>query len=1091
MDNDQPHSSEGGRVCPICGQVSAESFRFCGFCGAAFPDAPSSTQVRKPVTIVFCDIEGSTSLGETVDSETLGEIMSTYFREMRDAIEEHGGTIEKFIGDAVMAVFGVPQVHEDDALRAARAAMAMKQRLAALNLDLERRLGVRLANRTGINTGELVAREKVAGEHLVIGDPVNVAARLEQAAPTNDILIGERTFQLLRDAVEVEKVTPLALKGKADPVRAYRLIGVKDVEAVARHHDRPVVGREEELALLQRAFASTSRNRARLVTVVGPAGMGKSRVTEEFVRSIESKARVLRGRCLPYGRGITFWPLLEIIRQGASIEESDPPGVGLAKLTAVAGDGGVAERVASVAGLGQAQFSVEEIRWGTRKLLERLAGERPLVVVFDDIHWAEPTFLDLIRHVTDSARGSLLVLCLARNDLLELQPDWPQAPAAPLISLEPLSDEAMGRIVDNLLGRGDASAQVRARIVDAAAGNPLFVEQMLTMLMEDGTLRLEDGRWRPTIPLSDVTVPPTIQALLTARIEQLEHAERVVIAPASVAGFRFAQRAVESLADEPLTSELVAHLRSLTTKQLVRPDTAGPFGADGYRFEHQLIREAAYNRLLKRTRATLHERFADWADELNRERGREAEFQEILGYHLEQAYGYLSDLGPLDDHGRELGRRAAARLAAAGQRAFSRGDMPAASGLLQRAADLMPVGEAARLELLPALGEALVDSGAFSDAEAFLKEAIEGAEAIGNAPLRARAQVVAWHLGGSVGDPESWAKRAIKGAEEVLPVFERAGDDAGLAAAYRLLAWARGTACQFGDVAMAAGRAVEHARRAEDERQRRWAEAQYAMAVVWGPTSVPEAIARCEEIVEEAGDDRRTIGLVKSLLGRLEAMRGDFPRARALAREARATLEDMGKSVITASTSLDSCGVEMLAGDLAAAERDLRRDFEALEEMGERYLLSTVAAELANVLVERDCNDEAEGHTRVAEELAADDDLTSQALWRWVRAKVLARRGETEHALALAREATRMLSETDSLVARADALAALSEVAAVAGRAAEAASGAERALGLYERKGDLVSAAKARTLLAELSQFPDETNRRGGEPHVATGPPHT
>ena len=214
MDNDQPHSSEGGRVCPICGEVSAESFRFCGFCGAAFPEAPSSTQVRKPVTIVFCDLEGSTSLGETVDSETLGEIMSTYFREMRDAIEEHGGTIEKFIGDAVMAVFGVPQVHEDDALRAARAAMAMKQRLAALNLDLERRSGVRLANRTGINTGELVARDEVGGEQLVIGDPVNVAARLEQAAPTNDILIGERTFQLLRDAVEVEKVPPLDAEGQ-------------------------------------------------------------------------------------------------------------------------------------------------------------------------------------------------------------------------------------------------------------------------------------------------------------------------------------------------------------------------------------------------------------------------------------------------------------------------------------------------------------------------------------------------------------------------------------------------------------------------------------------------------------------------------------------------------------------------------------------------------------------------------------------------------------------------------------------------------------------------------------------------------------
>jgi class 3 adenylate cyclase/tetratricopeptide (TPR) repeat protein len=1068
VEDGQTHSSQAGRVCPACGETSGESFRFCPFCGTPFPAAEAPAEVRKAVTILFCDLKGSTSLGESVDSEALREIMAAYFREMREAIEEHGGRIEKFIGDAVMAVFGVPRVHEDDPLRAVRAAIEMKRRMAVVNEELERRWGVHLANRTGVNTGELVTQEGASGEGLVIGDPVNVAARLEQTAPTNEILIGERTFGLVREQVEVEEVEPLALKGKADRVQAYRLIAVTDDEALIRHHERPMVGRERELARLLRALESAAEGRAQLATVIGHAGMGKSRLTEEFVRSVEGDARVLRGRCLPYGRGITFWPLVEIAHEAAAIDEDDPPAVGLAKLGTLAGDPDVTQRVASIAGLSEAEFSIEEIRWGTRKLFERLARERPLVIVFDDIHWAEPTLIDLIRHLADSAEGPILILCLARNDLLEPHPDWPTEPDAALITLEPLSDDVIGPIVENILGGGELGRKLRGRILEAAAGNPLFVEQLLTMLIDDGTLRLGDGRWRATIPLSEITVPPTIQALLTARIEGLETDERAVIEPSSVAGFRFAQNAVSSLVGEPLGSAVGAHLGTLTTKELVRPDPTGPFWDDGYRFEHLLIRDATYNRLLKRTRATLHERFVDWADQLNRERGREAEFQEILGYHLEQAHRYLTELGPLDDHGRGLGVRAAGRLRAAGRRAFSRGDMPAAAGLLQRAADLMPVGRPERLELLPELGEALLDTGEFAAAKAFLKEAVDGAEEIGEERLRARAQVVRLQLEGHVDDPGSWAEHAIAGAKDVLPVFEAAGDDAGLAAAYRLLAWAYGTRCQFGEVAVAAERASVHARRAGDERQRRWARAQLAIAVVWGPTPVPEAIARCEEVIERASGERRTVGLVKSVLARLEAMRGDFERARALSREALATLEDMGKSVVTASTSLDSCGVEMLAGDPAAAERDLRRDYQALEEMGEKYLLSTVAAELAAVLVAMDRDEEAERFTRITQEVSTEDDLTSQALWRWAQARILARRGESEPALALAREATGLLAATDSLVEQANALVARAEVEAAVGRQADARHSAAQALELYERKGDVVSAAATRALLERL-----------------------
>jgi ATP/maltotriose-dependent transcriptional regulator MalT len=390
----------------------------------------------------------------------------------------------------------------------------------------------------------------------------------------------------------------------------------------------------------------------------------------------------------------------------------------------------------------------------------------------------------------------------------------------------------------------------------------------------------------------------------------------------------------------------------------------------------------------------------------------------------------------------------------------------------------MPVGEAARLELLPALAEALVETGDFTAARAFLDEALDGATSAGDELLLAHGQVVALLVEGHVHDPARWVEEAIAGVAHVLPVFRAAADDAGMAAAYRLLAWAHGTACQFGEVAAAADRATEHARRAGDDRQRRWASAQYAMAAVWGPTPVPEALAHCERIVEEAQGDRRTEGLVMSLLGRLEAMRGDFSRARALAREARAMLEDMGKSVISASTSLDSCGVEMLAGEPETAERDLRRDYEALEQMGEKYLLSTVAAELAAVLADQHRDEEAERYTAVAEELAADDDLTSQALWRWVRAEVLARRGKDAEAQKLAREATGLLDETDSLVAQADALLALAEVVDLGGRGEEALARTREALSLYEQKGDVVSAARARARAARLSGDANDSRPR-------------
>jgi class 3 adenylate cyclase len=324
------------QICPNCGEENPPRFRLCGFCGAALVEAAAPVaprEIRKTVTIVFCDLVGSTSLGERLDSESLREVMNRYFTAMRAELEDHGGTIEKFIGDAIMAVFGLPTLHEDDALRAVRAAAGMQAALLRLNDELDRSWGIRLANRTGLHTGEVVAGDPTGGQRLVTGDPVNTAARLEQAAPTNEILIGELTYRLVREAVEVEQVAPLELKGKLARVPDYRLVAVSD-EAV-RGRDvtapeaSPMVGRAGEIARLREAFAAAVEKRSlRIVTIVGDAGVGKSRLTREFLASVAEQAYVVRGRCLPYGRGITFWPLVEIVRSAAEIDDDDPARIG-------------------------------------------------------------------------------------------------------------------------------------------------------------------------------------------------------------------------------------------------------------------------------------------------------------------------------------------------------------------------------------------------------------------------------------------------------------------------------------------------------------------------------------------------------------------------------------------------------------------------------------------------------------------------------------------------------------------------------------------------------------------------------------------
>jgi class 3 adenylate cyclase/Flp pilus assembly protein TadD len=1055
------------QICPNCGEENPDRFRLCGFCGSPLAPPSPAQEVRKTVTIVFSDLKGSTAMGEKLDSEAVREVMSRYFDEMRGVLEQHGGTVEKYIGDAIMAVFGLPNVHEDDAFRAVRAAAEMRGRLTALNEELELRWGVTIGNRTGVNTGEVVAGDPATGQRLVTGDTVNTAARLEQAAPEGEVLLGESTYRLVRHAMEVEPVEPLELKGKAERVAAYRLITVQEAETVERRYDRPLVGRTAEVAtLLEELGAAVNEQSCRLVTVVAQAGVGKSRLIEELVRKASREADVIRGRCLPYGRGITFWPLVEIMRDAAKIREDDSPEEARKKLSAIAGPGAgdAVSRVASAIGLLDESFPLDEVFWGTRKVLEAIASRRPLVVVFDDIHWAELAFLDLIEHVAANASSApLLLLCGARPDLLEHRGTW-SARSDRMIELKPLSVQESGAVVEQVLGDARVPSDVRERVVTAAEGNPLFVEQLVSMLIDDGLLRREGGRWIPAGDLSDLAIPGTIQALLAARLDLLSLQERAVIEPASVVGLFFAQAAVTALVQDAVREDVEAHLRAITDKELVHP-TSTDSELD-YRFHHILVRDAAYQGILKRARATLHERFADWAEEVNRHRDRATEFEEILGYHLEQAYNYLDDLGPLDDHGRELGRRGAAKLAAAGRRAFTRGDMSAAANLLRRAAALLPKDDRTRLELLPDLAEALMETGEFAWAEVFVAEALEGTAKLGDERLHARAVLtnllVRHHIEADLG-PE-----VMRTTEGLIPRLEAAEMHAELAVAWRMIAYVHATACRWDGTESAGRRAIEHARLAGNRRFEARQSGAYSQALCDSPTPVPAAIAACEEMLARDLRHKQSEAMILNSLACLVALDGDFDRARNLYRQARSMLEDVGARVLAASTSFMLARVELLAGAPEAAEVDLRQDYERLEELGEVFIRPSIGAMLAHALLAQGRLEEAETLAVEAQSLTSGDDIEVDAICLAVRAKVLAHRGDVSEAVQLAEGAVSAIPRVEAPLMRTDALVDLAGIYVAAGKLEQARTALEEARDLAVLKEMAVPLARVDALLDGL-----------------------
>jgi class 3 adenylate cyclase/tetratricopeptide (TPR) repeat protein len=1062
-------------TCPACGLRSSEELRFCGRCGTALTvGVGTGREVRKTVTVVFCDLAGSTALGERLDPESLQGVLGRYYERMREVLERHRGTVQKFIGDAVVGVFGVPTLHEDDALRAVRAAVELGAALAALNEELMRNWGVTLQLRGGVNTGEVVAGSPATGSALVLGDAVNVAARLEQAAAPGEILLGRTTWELVRNAVTAEPIPPLAVKGKAEPVSAWRLLAVTaDAPgSKRRRRDVPMVGREPQRRVLLDTFDEVVAERAcRLVTVLGAAGVGKSRLVDEVLAGLGERAAVVRGRCLSYGEGIAWWPVAEVVRQAAGIAHDDARRVAVDKLAALVADQEhpqwIASRIAATVGLADATGGPEEASWALRKLLESLARNRPLVAAFDDLHWAEPPLLDLVEYLPNFSRDApILVVSLARTELLDTRPDWGRSvQGAATVRLEPLSAAESEQLVDQLLGTDPLERRAAARITGQAGGNPLFIEELVAKLLDDGLLRHDDGRWVASPALERAATPATIQVLLAARLEQLPGEERAVLERASVVGKTFSWAAVAALTPGPERTRLGSDLAALVRRDLLRPDTSERADEDAFQFRHDLIRDAAYQALPKRERAELHERLATWVQGTAGE--RLAERLELVGYHLEQAYRTRVELGPPDDHAQGLAQAAAEQLGAAGQRALARDDAPSAVNLLGRAVSLVPAADPERAGLMAGLGVALMDTAELERADAVLAEAATIASGGGDERLAVRASLDRAWLRFLIRPEAGIVEVATRQAQQAIARLTELDDDLGLARAWLLLSAVRWLQCRFAAAGEAAEHVVRHARRAGNVRDLRQGVGDFVQALRFGPTPVGDGLRRCEELREQlAGDRYAELTIDDTILGLL-ALQGRFADARALYGQVRAIVSDLGLDWAWpfGPGHWQRARMERLAGDLATAERELRLVFDAHKQAGDEGHLVSSSVELADVLVEQGRDDEALRLTEVSEAGAAPDDLAAQLVWRRVRAKVLARRGDAIPAEQLARAAVALAERTDWLEGQGDALADLGEVQRLAGKPREAVEALRAALARYEQKGAVALADRVRTAL--------------------------
>jgi len=1036
--------------CTACGAQYEAGARFCDECGAPLEAsrAPMEKAIaRKVVTVVFADLIGSVALHERLEPEAARRAVDRYHRAMTTAVEVHGGKVIQLLGDGVLAAFGVPRVAEDDAIRAVRAGVDMQRafrELARADADELEGVGLRVA----LNTGEVVVSDD---ETAVMGDPTNVAARLQGEARDGEVILGESTKRLVADQVTLAPLGTFTLRGRKEAVPAYRVVSL---DRPARTHAAAFVGRDDELRRLGFAHdIAISTRSARLVVLLGSPGIGKSRLLAEFLRRAEQRATVLFARC-DAARGATFAPIAEALRASLHIEDSASREVGRAAIDAVlVGDDAERARISEgiVALLSGAPSPPEETFFVVRRFLATLAGARPVVLAIDDLHWAEPLLLDLVEHLVQwSADVPLLLVAAARPELRDARASLARTGAGieDVISLAGLNASAATQLAANAIGASELPAALAGRVLAVSEGNPLFVGELVRMLVHDGTLQREGERWVTTTDFAALEMPPTIQVLLAARIEGLRAEERTVLERAAVVGRHFSREAVARLLAPRDAADLDARIEALRRSELIEPATGWFLGEPGLRFHHMLIRDAAYRRLLKNTRADLHEKFADWV--VSRAAGSE-EHDETIGWHLEQAHSNLREIGTLDARGLTLGARAAEKLGAAGRRALARDDLALAAGLLRRALTCLEPGDPARVDLALECCEATLSAGEVAAATQAIADL--GAFVGTSERLRAwyvcfRGQLVA------LTDPQSLRESAVEVAAAAATLAS-AGDVAGEAKAHSVHAATLARLGQIGACEAALDRALAAARRAHDRRRANAVNAGAPLAALWGPSPITRASGRCLDVVRVL---RITQGApaVEAVALRcqavLEALRGRGEAARRMLASARRTVEELGLAPQLLENDVFAGHVALLEGDATAAESTLRQAFDGLRARRLGADAARAAALLGRALLALDRPIEAEAFSRESEALGGDD-LRASIAWRGVRAEALAQRGEHEQALAFARAAVEIAERTDVLLDHADARVALARVLRAFGREAEARAEMQQALALWDAKG--------------------------------------
>jgi class 3 adenylate cyclase len=1014
-------------------------------------DSVAPRETRRTVTALFCDLVGWTSLAERHDPEVLRPIIERYFAEMRAAVEHHGGQVQKFIGDAVAAVFGAPRAHEDDGLRAVRAALEMQERMEALNATSP----IPLAARIGITTGEALVSSDGAS---IIGDAMNTASRLQSGAQAGWVLVGEPTWRLVRDAVAAEPVEPLHAKGKGEPVPAWR---VRSVVQPAARHATPFTGRDRHLRLLDEALGdAVEAQGSTLVTILAPPGVGKSRLAAAFAAAIGERATVLVGQTPSYGEGVTFAPLVELLSQAAESPSGDAEAVALALRALLAGqpDGhSVGDRLAQFLGVGDALGA--DTAWAVRRLLEVLAAERPVVVMLDDLHWAEPPMLDLADAVVERVHGPVLFLCLARPELLEQRPTWAAGkPRAFTTTLPPLSQEDSRRIGELLLGE-DAPASLVDRVCETAEGNPLYLEQLTAMLADQGLL--VHGRW---LGAADATVeiPASLQALLAARLDRLDSVPRLILERASIEGRRFRTGALRALASEVGPDELGAALASLDRSGLVQPeDEAG----GRWRFAHALVVEAAYRGVSKGQRAQLHEQLADW---LTIEDADRADASESVARHLERALRLREEVGLRDEHAAALALRAGGLFAAAGLRAFAALDLITSRDLLGRAAVLLPASDPRRLDMLPNLGVALSETGRPEESEALLTEAVDSSRAAGSErnALRATIQLLSNRVYRSPSDGE--IDIAIADAERAFGTLAAVEDDVGLAEAAIALEYLE---FMRGRVARAhhwSHRALRQGLAAGRVRESTQAAADLVYYASLGPLPFDRFADTADQLFcfDEpiSGSAGHTLMAVASLAA------GDETGFLEHERRWRGVVDSRGLSWLGAIEALVIAGVESWIGKPEAAERRLRAARDVLVPLGDIWWVGSLDSALCAAVA---AQGESQRFLRLADAFDASPPVPDrQALIRGslLRSRAFLLRGLAADAEAAARRGLELAEPTDLMSDQADALTTLADALAARGLANEAMTARVNAVALLRAKGnEAAAAALERPVVAESS----------------------